>query len=72
MACFVLPVCSAGGPWLITDMERMESIFELEPVLQVSKGNISYTGQFLMTSGLWPSCLHPESDWPLIWGGAIK
>lgn len=26
---------SAGGPWLITDMERMESIFELEPSLQV-------------------------------------
>lgn len=50
MACFFLPVCSAGGPWLITDMERMESIFELEPVLQVRKGNISYTGQFLMTS----------------------
>ena len=24
----------AGGPWLITDMERMESIFELEPSLQ--------------------------------------
>lgn len=35
--CFVFFLNpSAGGPWLITDMERIESVFELEPSLQVS------------------------------------
>lgn len=25
----------AGGPWLITDMDRIDSIFEIDPNLQV-------------------------------------
>ena len=31
--CFL--VFRAGGPWLITDMDRIESIFEINPDLQV-------------------------------------
>ena len=27
--------CRAGGPWLVTDMRRGETIFELDPHLQV-------------------------------------
>ena len=35
-----LPIMSftfprAGGPWLVTDMDRIESIFEIQPALQV-------------------------------------
>ena len=29
-------ICSAGGAWLITDMRRGETIFEIDPLLQVS------------------------------------
>lgn len=29
------PVCRAGGPWLITDMRRGETIFDIDPHLQV-------------------------------------
>lgn len=28
-------VCRAGGPWLITDMRRGETIFDIDPHLQV-------------------------------------
>jgi hypothetical protein len=42
---------SAGGPWLITDMERMESIFELEPSLQVSENNIAFISGYINLFG---------------------
>lgn len=29
------PVYRAGGPWLITDMRRGETIFDIDPHLQV-------------------------------------
>ncbi len=29
------PVHRAGGPWLITDMRRGETIFDIDPHLQV-------------------------------------
>ena len=38
--CFVR---RAGGPWLITDMDRIESIFEINPELQVKLSAGYYT-----------------------------
>jgi len=32
---FVFFPFRAGGPWLVTDMDRIESIFEIDPSLQV-------------------------------------
>lgn len=32
---------SAGGPWLVTDMDRMESVFEIQPQTQVGR-SIAY------------------------------
>ena len=34
-------VDSAGGPWLITDMRRGETIFDIDPQLQVNCSSIS-------------------------------
>ena len=32
---FVFVLFRAGGPWLVTDMDRIDSIFEIDPTLQV-------------------------------------
>lgn len=39
---YLLFDCSAGGPWLITDMRRGETIFELDPSFQekLEQGNV--------------------------------
>ena len=35
MLLFIFLRFRAGGPWLVTDMDRIDSIFEIDPSLQV-------------------------------------
>lgn len=39
------PVYRAGGPWLITDMRRGETIFDIDPHLQVRLYEVLHTPQ---------------------------
>ena len=38
---FLPLVFRAGGPWLVTDMDRIESIFVIKPSLRVNLSDLS-------------------------------